>query len=217
MFEREMRESSFLKRWAIVRTLRDQSVAEHSYFVAMYTNDICIALDVSPEVQLRAVQYAMWHDSKDELFTSDLPGPQKKALVSDREAFDRKLHQWSDAVFEGLDHRSGSPDDSADWGTVKRIVKLADYIDAVMEMATESQLGNRNANSVYRSLIEFMDSALLDLGVWMGLPANWMEELPGPDTPVLSGFANLLCDITNGVMSAKSSESRGPFIAEIVP
>lgn len=153
MFERELTDSLFIQRWSIVRTLMPQSVAEHTFLVSHYANDIATLLNVNPMTHLVILQYALWHDAKDEIFTADLPGPNKRGLLDAigpeaKKAWDAKLDEWASRTFKNLDNRSGSGQfwDSKVKETVKLIVKTADWLEAAVRMATEAQMGNRCAN-----------------------------------------------------------------------
>lgn len=144
MFEREIRDASFVKRWSIVRTIRDQSIAEHQYFVTMYANDIASALDLPQMLHLALLQQCLWHDLKDEIFTGDIPGPAKRALCPDKDSFKEKCRGWTHKVFGILGHRDGTGLKSTEQNVVTAILKAADELDAACEMATEVQLGNQN-------------------------------------------------------------------------
>lgn len=152
MLEREITDVGFVQRWSIVRTLMPQSVAEHSWFVAMYSNDICHIFGLDDFVQLAVLKYAIWHDV-DEQFTGDLPGPNKRSLFDamgkDAEAnWKFRVVQWMDKVFPGWYMRAGG--DAAQHkeckssAIVKTVVKAADWLEASVRMATEHQMGNGN-------------------------------------------------------------------------
>lgn len=148
MLEREITDAGFVHRWAIVRTLMPQSIAEHSFFVAVYANDMAIALGVTDVIKLAVVQYALWHDMKDEIFTGDSPGPAKRALFEamgegTKERYDAKVDEWANRTFANLDTRSGRAYPEAAY-IAKLIVKAADWLEAAVRMATEHQMGNGN-------------------------------------------------------------------------
>ena len=73
----QMRTLSYIPRWSIIRTTRTQNVAEHSYYVAVYTKQICDWLDVEPDEKAKLVWMALMHDV-DEMITGDIPTPSKK-------------------------------------------------------------------------------------------------------------------------------------------
>lgn len=151
MLEREITDAGFVPRWSIVRTLMPQSIAEHSWFVVMYANDICHIFGLDGHIQLAVMKYAAWHDVVDEVFTGDLPGPNKRALFdamgADAEmAWKRKTKEWADKVFPGWFHRSGGHATHSNHSSkiVKTVVKAADWLEASVRMATEHQMGNGN-------------------------------------------------------------------------
>lgn len=162
MLEREITDAMFLQRWSIVRTLMPQSVAEHSWAVAMYANDIAVYLGLPPHVHLPLLQYSLWHDAKDELFTSDLPGPNKRGLLDAigpeaKERWDAKLREWSDRTFGNLNTRMGGKLDLDDTMTLLYVVKVADWLEASVRMANEDQMGNRCAT---RHVVPNLNGAL---------------------------------------------------------
>ena len=66
-------------RWSTVRHYRGQSVAEHSYNVAIIANEICERLELSsPDVRRHnIILHALTHDL-DECVTGDIPGIAKQ-------------------------------------------------------------------------------------------------------------------------------------------
>ena len=65
-----------IKRWHIVRTSQDQSVAEHSYFVTLLAMRIASVIG-APIGQI--VHYALLHDAE-ECWTGDIPSPVKHSM-----------------------------------------------------------------------------------------------------------------------------------------
>lgn len=74
----ELLHLSYVKRWVVAPTHREQSVAEHSYRVAIIAMHLAMALDRT-EAQIHAVTVqALYHDA-DERLSGDIPGPVKSA------------------------------------------------------------------------------------------------------------------------------------------
>lgn len=216
MFEREIRDSCFVKRWSIVRTLRDQTVAEHSYLVSMYVNDLCIYLGVPPHLHLAALQYALWHDTRDELMTGDLPGPAKRGLLGvlgphAKTIWDEKLAEWSNDVFDNLEARSGGKHEPNEALLVRLIVKLADWIDAAAEMATEAQMGNRNAQRHMESQMALAGAAVADIGRYYGVHVNGMP-IAFQTGSIEDRIHRLGGLVDRAIIDCYNGESQGPHV-----
>jgi 5'-deoxynucleotidase len=124
----EQLRASHVKRWHIVQTARNQTVAEHSFNVAVIAGSLAAAMHWPGLLQnshkLELLQWALSHDMI-EAVTGDIPTPFKKRL--------------NEAA--GMDVVSGAEDlvDSEQMaqyrkikGTVvESIVKIADLIEAI--------------------------------------------------------------------------------------
>lgn len=121
----DLRDLAHIPRWAIARVNRRQSVAEHSYFVALYVIDICEKLKEEPSAAL--LKAALTHDH-DELSSGDIPTPYKKknCLPSniDLSINEREL----------------------------LILKLADKLEAVLYLADEIISGNNAVEELFQDL-----------------------------------------------------------------
>jgi len=70
---------SNIKRWAIIDMMREQSVAEHSFNVAHIASKFAFVLAMTPENELRLINWCMIHDLP-EIVTADVPSPVKKLV-----------------------------------------------------------------------------------------------------------------------------------------
>lgn len=160
VLEREIREMAFIPRWSIVRTNRQQFLAEHTFFVTMYANDIGVWLGLDAAHQAALLQMALWHDME-EIFSGDLPGPCKRAGMGEgRAVWDAKLSSWLHKVFGRLYDRCAANREGVDLGALEAIVKVADYIDECSEMGTEIQMGNRTVDRVFHDSFQRVKAAL---------------------------------------------------------
>lgn len=110
---------SDVKRWAIVHTIRTQSVAEHSFRVAVLAMSICERLEIpDPKHNFHFGQLLAWalmHDAPEGM-TGDIDGkfkrdnPEVRAMIMQAELL---AYPWVDP-----------PNDEVKW-----IVKVADYIE----------------------------------------------------------------------------------------
>lgn len=142
MLEREIRDAQYIKRWGIVRKIRDQDVAQHTFVVAHFVNDFCVVMGLSDEVCLRAIRQALWHDM-DEIFSGDMAGPAKREAVSDRNTWTSWFNSALAKTFELISLRNGYV------GRIKAekykaIVKAADWLESACEGGAEVQMGNQN-------------------------------------------------------------------------
>lgn len=68
---------SYVKRWVIAPTHREQSVAEHTFRVLAIAIHLTAELQMDSDVRMnKVVRLAIWHDAEERL-TGDVPGPQK--------------------------------------------------------------------------------------------------------------------------------------------
>lgn len=130
------------KRYPVCHTNRDQSVAEHSYGVAMIALELAdhwaegaAAIDYE-----KLLVYALHHDV-DEVFTGDIPSPFKRKL--------RTECPESIQVLDCSDHKTSDV-------VIKNIVKAADYIEAAYFLAEYG--GSRRADAVMGDIqVKFSD------------------------------------------------------------
>lgn len=74
--------SGHVTRWHSVRTLRNQTLAEHHYMVSMLVNRMAKEIPLEPlsdSERLLLIEYAMWHDTP-ELLMGDLASPLKRRI-----------------------------------------------------------------------------------------------------------------------------------------
>ena len=161
MFERDLRNMALVKRWGIVATHADQNLAEHSYFVAVYANDLCLVLGVTDDVRLDVLKVALGHDL-DEILTCDIPGPHKRFVMINNSHW---LYKSMEKIFPRRGDRWGVGIDKAI--LVKAIVKVADILESVLFLAEEQRMGNCNVQEHRRVLYDkLMESTrcLVDVG-----------------------------------------------------
>ena len=117
---RQMLRASYVNRWHIINVVKPQSVAEHTFNVCLISEYIDKLLDGESSVD--TYRYALHHDIP-EVVIGDIPTPAKTLLGLEKSS---KM----DALCEELDWWSTCRDDS-----IKRVVKLADYVDAITYLA----------------------------------------------------------------------------------
>ena len=123
-----------VKRWGIVRTIRQQSVAEHSFYIGLWMPGLLEIAGHGDDdaTVLDAMKYALNHD-KDEVVSGDLPTPFKRRLQPG--AFDSAVSKF------GLTPCEPTP-------LIKAAAKVLDLFEALMFLAEECALGNRRMERI---------------------------------------------------------------------
>lgn len=139
---REIRELSFVPRWSIVRTLRTQNVAEHSYYVSLYTDIIADILEWKGD-RAALLKMALWHDIE-ETYTADMPGPVKVNFVDKNklEEYTRveNRRRFGELPLVEVEGRERS--------IMKAIIKVADLLEETLYLCGEISMGNSTLEGV---------------------------------------------------------------------
>jgi len=137
MFERELRELSFVQRFGIARKLNPQSVAEHSYYVITYALQLADLFVLGKVKMAEVAMYAAAHDIS-EAATGDIPAPFKSETMRRHPGAISDIEdEYMITRFPSIQHWFDADDD------VKQIVRVADALDALFWCCTEEQMGNR--------------------------------------------------------------------------
>lgn len=158
-FASDLRDMAYVPRWAIARRNRQQYLAEHSYFVAVYADQIARMIEWKGDFA-ELLRVALYHDI-DETITGDIPGPAKRAAWNKgraEETFGPLMRDkyGSDVV----DLRSFAS------GEVRAIVSAADSIDEVAYLYEEVMLGNTWVSPVLKEAKARLSKR------WKELPAH---------------------------------------------
>ncbi|HUC93740.1 MAG TPA: 5'-deoxynucleotidase [Paenibacillus sp.] len=147
----------YIERWSLMRNTTPETVAEHSYHVALLAHMLC---EIGNRVfgrklnADRVVSMALFHDAT-EVFTGDIPTPVKhhnpKMLASFREieamAADRLLgmvpEPLRDAYEPLLAGGAASSDSPEPDRKLLPYLKAADLLDAYLKCLSELSSGNR--------------------------------------------------------------------------
>lgn len=117
-----------VRRWHIVQTTREQTLAEHLFAVSVIAGSLAAKMRypglVQLDAQLRLLHWALSHDLM-EVRTGDTPTPFKRALesVSSEGIVER--------AEESIDREATNAYRSVKGTEIETIVKLADLIEAI--------------------------------------------------------------------------------------
>ena len=185
-----LRRAHHLQRWSLMRGARAESVAAHTYDVAVLahalaelTNTRFGGVEGVPVNVERTLLMALYHDAP-EIFTGDLPTPVKYYSAALREAYRQMEYAAAERLLETLpaDLRPAyTPllmEAEAD-SIEATLVKAADKLAALVKCAEELAAGNREFARAY-------DTALAALAAF-ALPAVEVflaEMLPAFSLPL---------------------------------
>ena len=139
----------YIKRWQLMRSMRDENIMEHSYSVALFTHAL---VSIDNELYggkadvLKAVLYAMYHEAS-EVITGDLPTPVKYHNRSIHGAYKELERSACEKIVTTLPkdlQESVAPYVLADEESEEyKFVKAADRLAAYVKCLEELRSGNR--------------------------------------------------------------------------
>ena len=150
----------YINRWDLMRNSREESLAEHSLEVAMISHALCTIANIRYGRHLnadRAAVIGVYHDAS-EIITGDLPTPVKYYSEEIRDAYKKvesvaeykllnKLPEDMRPVYEEV----FKGEDDADEAYMRRLVKAADKLSALIKCIEEDKSGNSEFKTAYKS------------------------------------------------------------------
>lgn len=150
----------FIRRWSLMRSVREENILEHTGQVALFTHALCeiensiFAGNVNVE---RAVLYALYHESS-EVITGDLPTPIKYSNAKIETSF----HALEDKAVERLSSMLPSALRSSFMTYMEPdkesreyfLMKCADKLSAYVKCLEELRFGNREFTMAEKTIRE---------------------------------------------------------------
>lgn len=174
MFSQHSRTLASVPRWSVVPVIRRQYVAEHSYYVSLYTAEL-LGLPIfdnwTHERKFMALRYAIIHDAA-EARMADTPGPVKRLTV-DRPKFDKLEAEVVTGM--GFNDKFGLPWYGAGDDAIKAVVKVADLIDEYFYLTMEAAFGSRVIARLSDQVDDRLYAAILGLP-WGPVPLGHVEH-----------------------------------------
>lgn len=170
-FALAFRDMAYVPRWVILRRHRQQYLAEHSYFVAIYAQQVARLIQYQDLYEV--VWFALLHDI-DETITGDIPGPIKRAAFNKKKAESVMKEVMVDKFGADI-----TVDSSFVNNEVRAIVSVADSIEEICYLMEEVSMGNKDW------IKPVIDEAIDRLKMrWAKLPADektlkdlWVKEM----------------------------------------
>lgn len=156
----------YIERWALMRNSRPENLSEHSVEVAMIAHALCIIGNVRYGKHLdgeKAALIGIYHDAS-EIITGDMPTPVKYYNDDIRDAYKTIEHKAEKALLDRLpgDLRPAfeeifNADDNEDELYMRKLVKAADKISALIKCIEEENSGNREFQTAKATILKSLD------------------------------------------------------------
>lgn len=171
----------YIERWSLMRSSRAENLSEHSLEVALIAHMLCVIGNVRYGHALdaeRATLVALYHDAS-EIVTGDLPTPVKYHDGAIRDAYKAVERNAEERLLDALpsDLRPAfedvlwpAADANEDELHLRRLVKAADKVSALIKCVEEARSGNtefRSAEASTRAAVDEMAAELPEVADFM--------------------------------------------------
>ena len=129
-------------RYSQQNKIKNETVAEHSYYVSWFVNRLCTKYSLSDTIRLMALEAALLHDVP-EVITNDITYDVKRMIPE----VPGLLQPYEEEVIREHSSRAHKVlfnPETNDEIVAKKIVKHADILSVLQYCQNEEELGNKN-------------------------------------------------------------------------
>ena len=157
----------YIRRWGLMRSVRSENVAEHSFETAIIAHALAMIGNVYFEKNYnpdRVALRAIFHDAT-EIYTGDLPSPIKYHSDEMRDIYKTIEKKAADKLLDSLppelggiyaDYIHGIHGNDNDGADEYKLIKAADKLCALIKCLEETGAGNKE----YTSALNFIQNTL---------------------------------------------------------
>lgn len=162
----------YIERWALMRNSRSETLSEHSLEVAMIAHALCVLANERYDRHLdanKAALIGLYHDAS-EIITGDMPTPVKYYNTEIQSAYkdvekiaEYKLLNELPSEMRNAYEEIFKPDDTEEEVYMRKLVKAADKISALIKCIEEEKSGNTEFQTAKKSTQQSIDHLMDDL------------------------------------------------------
>ena len=138
--------------------IKDESVAEHSYYVTLFTLIICDKYNIIDNIKLKCLEKATLHDIS-EIITSDIPHDVKENSKVIKDELKRIDKKYIEDNFKEYQYNVD---------IVDSIISLADAYSVKQYCMVEMNLGNSMMEIIFQDSIERINNHTRDIEKILG-------------------------------------------------
>lgn len=145
----ELLRMSDVVRYSGRAKIKDENIAEHSFYVCANVLTICKAYGINDSMKAKALEFAVVHDIG-ELSTGDVPYPLKRDFPEMKAALDSAEKKYIERVWPQFsDSFETLLTEEKTWTTEALILKLADTMSVLQYTENELLLGNNDSDMAF--------------------------------------------------------------------
>ena len=151
----DLARAGHVTRWHSVRTLREQTLAEHHYMVAMIANKLAkniLGANITDSDRVQLLEYALWHDMP-EIIMGDISSPCKRKIQQLCNGQKNPIAELEDEIAPWLKKIKNNLKPE-----LVVIAKLSDLMDAIIFIAQEGV--GRHAETVKNELLKSFEGKI---------------------------------------------------------
>ena len=162
----------YIERWALMRNSRAETLSEHSLEVAMLSHALCVLGNERYGKHLdanKAALIGLYHDAS-EIITGDMPTSVKYYNSEIQNAYkdvekiaEYKLLNELPSEMRGAFEEIFKPEDTEEERYMRRLVKAADKLSALIKCIEEEKSGNTEFRTAEKSTRKTIEVLMEDL------------------------------------------------------